>query len=117
MSCITTNAGTSCSFAVALRHSRSTGQNFTAFVARNEAAEAAPPKEPKTPLWQRLVELKMPLLLIFGRNDRANAAKRAMMLKEAYPQLAIHIADDCKHLVPWDAADDFIRLTIPFLKA
>jgi pimeloyl-ACP methyl ester carboxylesterase len=63
------------------------------------------------------VELQMPLLLIFGRNDRANAAKRAMMLKEAYPQLAIHIADDCKHLVPWDAADDFMRLTIPFLKA
>jgi pimeloyl-ACP methyl ester carboxylesterase len=102
---------------LALRHSRSTGKNFAAFVARNEAAEAAPPKEPKTPLWQRLVELQMPLLLIFGRNDRANAAKRATMLKEAYPQLAIHIADDCKHLVPWDAADDFIRLAIPFLKA
>ena len=102
---------------LALRHSRSIGQNFSAFVARAEAAEAAPPKEPKTPLWQRLVELQMPLLLIFGRNDRANAAKRATMLKEAYPQLAIHIADDCKHLVPWDAADDFIRLAIPFLKA
>lgn len=102
---------------LALRHSRSIGQNFTAFVARNEAAEAAPPKEPKTPLWQRLVELQMPLLMIFGRNDRANAAKRATMLKEAYPQLAIHIADECKHLVPWDAADDFIRLAIPFLKA
>jgi len=101
---------------LALRHSRSIGQNFTAFVARAEAAEAAPPKEPKTPLWQRLVELQMPLLLIFGRNDRANAAKRATMLKEAYPQLAIHIADDCKHLVPWDAADDFVRLAIPFLK-
>jgi pimeloyl-ACP methyl ester carboxylesterase len=101
---------------LALRHSRSTGKNFAAFVARAEAAEAAPPKEPKTPLWQRLVELQMPLLLIFGRNDRANAAKRAIMLKEAYPQLAIHIADDCKHLVPWDAADDFIRLAIPFLK-
>jgi 2-hydroxy-6-oxonona-2,4-dienedioate hydrolase len=101
---------------LALRHSRSTGKNFAAFVARAEAAETAPPKEPKTPLWQRLVELQMPLLLIFGRNDRANAAKRAIMLKEAYPQLAIHIADDCKHLVPWDAADDFIRLAIPFLK-
>ncbi len=101
---------------LALRHSRSIGQNFSAFVARAEAAEAAPPKEPKTPLWQRLVELQMPLLLIFGRNDRANAAQRATMLKEAYPQLAIHIADDCKHLVPWDAADDFVRLAIPFLK-
>jgi 4,5:9,10-diseco-3-hydroxy-5,9,17-trioxoandrosta-1(10),2-diene-4-oate hydrolase len=62
---------------LALRHSRSIGKNFEAFVARSEAAEAAPPKEPKTPIWQRLVELKMPLLLIFGRNDRANAAQRA----------------------------------------
>ena len=102
---------------LALRHSRSIGKNFEAFVARNEAAEAAPPKEPKTPLWQRLVELRMPLLLIFGRNDRANAAQRATMLKEKYPQLNVHIVPDCKHLVPWDAADDFIRLAVPFLKA
>ena len=102
---------------LALRHARSIGKNFEAFVARNEAAEAAPPKEPKTPLWQRLVELKMPLLLIFGRNDRANAAQRATMLKEKFPQLNVHIVADCKHLVPWDAADEFIRLAVPFLKA
>ena len=102
---------------LALRHARSIGKNFEAFVARNEAAEAAPPKEPKTPIWQRLVELKMPLLLIFGRNDRANAAQRATMLKEKFPQLDVHIVPDCKHLVPWDAADDFIRLAVPFLKA
>src|SRR5215471_17255062 len=51
---------------LALRHARSIGKNFEAFVARNEAAEASPPKQPKTPLWQRLTELKMPLLLIFG---------------------------------------------------
>src|ERR1700693_1912800 len=81
--------------ALARRHARSIGQNFAAFVARNEAAEAAPPKEPKTPLWQRLVELQMPLLLIFGRNDRANAAERAALLKENYPQLDVHIVDDC----------------------
>jgi pimeloyl-ACP methyl ester carboxylesterase len=102
---------------LALRHARSVGQNFRAFVARNEAAEAAPPKEPKTPLWQRLVELQVPLLLIFGRNDRANAAQRATMLKEKYPQLDVHIVEDCKHLLPWDAADEFIRLAVPFLKA
>jgi 4,5:9,10-diseco-3-hydroxy-5,9,17-trioxoandrosta-1(10),2-diene-4-oate hydrolase len=102
---------------LALRHARSTGANFRAFVARNEAAEAAPPKEPKTPLWQRLVELQVPLLLIFGRNDRANAAERAALLKEKYKQLDVHIVDDCKHLVPWDAADEFIRLAVPFLKA
>jgi hypothetical protein len=39
------------------------------------------------------------------------------MLKEKYPQLDIRIANGCKHLVPWDAADEFIRLSVPFLKS
>jgi pimeloyl-ACP methyl ester carboxylesterase len=102
---------------LALRHARSVGRNFEAFVTRGRAAEAEPPKEPRVPMWQRLIELKVPLLLIFGRNDRANAAQRAAVLKEKYPQLDIHIIDDCKHLVPWDAADEFIRLAVPFLKS
>jgi pimeloyl-ACP methyl ester carboxylesterase len=102
---------------VALRHARSVGKNFAAFVARNKAAEAAPAKEPKTPLWQRLVELKIPLLMIFGREDRAHAYERATMLKEKFPQLNVNIANGCKHLVPWDAADEFIRLALPFLKS
>jgi 4,5:9,10-diseco-3-hydroxy-5,9,17-trioxoandrosta-1(10),2-diene-4-oate hydrolase len=102
---------------LALRHARSVGRNFEAFVARNAAAEAAPAKEPKTPLWQRLVELPMPLLLIFGREDRAHAAERAKLLKEKYPQLKIHVVSGCKHLVPWDAADEFVRLSVPFLKS
>lgn len=102
---------------LALRHSRSIGKNFQAFVARNKAAEAEPAKEPKVPLWQRLIELKVPLLMIFGRDDRANAADRAELLMEKYPDLDVNIVDNCKHLVPWDAADEFLRLTIPFLKA
>jgi 4,5:9,10-diseco-3-hydroxy-5,9,17-trioxoandrosta-1(10),2-diene-4-oate hydrolase len=105
---------------LALRHSRSTGKNFEAFVARNDVAEAAKkqPKEKTGPeLWQRLTELKMPLLMIFGKNDRANAFERATMLKQTYPQLDLHIVDGCKHLVPWDAADEMLRLTVPFLKS
>jgi pimeloyl-ACP methyl ester carboxylesterase len=102
---------------LALRHARSVGRNFEAFVARNAAAEAAPAKEPKTALWQRLVELPMPLLLIFGREDRGHAAERAKLLKEKYPQLNLHIVPGCKHLVQWDAADEFVRLSVPFLKS
>jgi 4,5:9,10-diseco-3-hydroxy-5,9,17-trioxoandrosta-1(10),2-diene-4-oate hydrolase len=102
---------------LALRHARSIGKNFEAFVARNAAAEAEPPKEPKVALWQRLIELKVPLLMIFGRNDRAHAAERAALLEEKFPQLDINIVDDCKHLVPWDAADEFLRLAVPFLKS
>lgn len=102
---------------LALRHARSVGRNFEAFVARNAAAETTPAKDPKTPLWQRLVDLPMPLLLIFGREDRAHAAERAKLLKEKYPQLNLHVVPGCKHLVPWDAADEFVRLSVPFLKS
>ena len=102
---------------LALRHARSVGRNFQAFVARNAAAAAAPPKEPRTPLWQRLVELPMPLLMIYGREDRAHAAERAKLLKERYPQIDIHLVPGCKHLVPWDAADEFVRLSVPFLNS
>jgi pimeloyl-ACP methyl ester carboxylesterase len=100
-----------------LRHAMSIGRNFEAFVARNRAAESNPPKAPKVPLWQRLVEVKAPLLLIFGREDRARAYDRAMLLKEKYPGLDLKIVEGCKHLVPWDAADALARLAIPFLKS
>ena len=101
---------------LALRHERSIGKAFEAFVARNQLAESAPAKEPKTPMWQRLAEVSVPLILIFGREDRAKAAERAKLLKEKLPQLDVHIVAGCKHLVPWDAADEFLRLSIPVLK-
>jgi pimeloyl-ACP methyl ester carboxylesterase len=101
---------------LALRHARSIGQNFDAFVERNRQAESAPAKEPKTPMWQRLSEVQVPLLLIFGREDRARACDRAILLKQKSPHLDIHIVPNCKHLVPWDAAEDFVRLSIPVLK-
>ena len=68
-----------------------------------------------TPLWKRLRDLRMPLLMIYGREDRANAAERAGRLKQMHPEMNIHVVPNCKHLVPWDAADDVERLCIPFL--
>ena len=101
---------------LALRHARSVGQAFDAFVARNREADSAPAKEPKTPMWQRLTEVQVPLLLIFGREDRARAADRAKLLKEKSPGLDVHIIPNCKHLVPWDAADQWLHLALPVLK-
>jgi pimeloyl-ACP methyl ester carboxylesterase len=89
---------------------------FDAFVARSQS-EAPKAKPGATPLWRRLMELRLPLLMIYGRNDRANAFERANLLKSHYPQLAIHIAADCKHLVPWDAEEEVASLAIPFLKS
>jgi pimeloyl-ACP methyl ester carboxylesterase len=105
-----------------LRHSRSVGDNFKAFCARQEMAEAAKakPKDDKkasVPLWQRLTELKQPLLMIYGREDRARAADRFAQLRAQQPGLDMHLAEGCKHLVQWDAAEMFHRLAVPFLKA
>jgi pimeloyl-ACP methyl ester carboxylesterase len=98
-----------------LRHQNSVGACFEQFVRRHQAGGEGAGGKQSAPLWQRLVELKMPLLFIYGRNDRARAEERAKSLKERYPQLDLHFAEGCKHLVPWDAADQFHRLAIPFL--
>ena len=102
---------------VAIRHSRMSGRNFKAHQDRqNQEAPAGGGSQAK-PLWQRLTELKMPLLMIFGREDRAHAGERAELLKKMHPDLNIHIVNGCKHMVHWDAFDDLMRLGVPFLKS
>ena len=105
---------------VAMRHSRMIGRNFQAHQERqnHEApAGSAAPAKPAKPLWERLAELKMPLLMIFGREDRAHAGERAELLKTQQPQINLHIVNGCKHMVHWDAFDDLMRLGVPFLKS
>ncbi|MEA2658528.1 MAG: 4,5:9,10-diseco-3-hydroxy-5,9,17-trioxoandrosta(10),2-diene-4-oate hydrolase [Candidatus Binatota bacterium] len=105
---------------VAVRHSRMIGRNFKAHQERqNHEAPAggAAPAKPAKPLWERLSELKMPLLMIFGREDRAHAGERAELLKQQQPQINLHIVNGCKHMVHWDAFDDLMRLGVPFLKS
>ena len=102
---------------VALRHRSMIGRNFTAHQDRqNHDAPAGGGTQTK-PMYERLTELKMPLLMIFGREDRAHAGERAELLKKQQPQINLHIVDGCKHMVHWDAFDDLMRLGVPFLKS
>jgi 4,5:9,10-diseco-3-hydroxy-5,9,17-trioxoandrosta-1(10),2-diene-4-oate hydrolase len=105
---------------VAIRHSRMIGRNFIAHQERQShdapAGSAAPATSAK-PLWERLTELKIPLLMIFGREDRAHSGERAELLKKMQPQIDLHIVNGCKHMVHWDAFDDLMRLGVPFLKS
>lgn len=100
---------------LALRHSRSVGSCFDAFVARSAYQSPAAKTEAK-PLWQRLPEVRQPCVLVFGREDRANALERATRLKEMFPQLDLHIANGCKHLVPWDAQEQVAELSLACLR-
>jgi pimeloyl-ACP methyl ester carboxylesterase len=99
---------------LALRHSRSIGKAFETFTARANAPEGGGAGGP--PIWQRMLDLKIPLLLIYGRNDRAHAGDRAELFKKMHPDLNLHIVENCKHMVPWDAPDEVMRLGVPFLK-
>lgn len=100
---------------VELRHSRSIGKPFAAHVERMKQAEAgAPGTAPQ--LWKRLVDLQVPLILLYGKQDRAQAAARAKVLQETYPALSLHMIDDCKHMVPWDAQPELDQYVIPFFR-
>jgi len=103
---------------VALRHRSMIGRNFKAHQDRqNQEAPAGGAAKPSKPLWQRITELKMPLLMIFGREDRAHAGERAELLKRMHPEINLHIVNGCKHMVHWDAFDDLMRRGVPFLKS
>jgi len=68
------------------------------------------------PLYQRLKEISVPLLLLYGRQDRGSAAERAALLKEQEPSLRIELIDNAAHLVIWEAADKFNEAALRFLK-
>jgi 4,5:9,10-diseco-3-hydroxy-5,9,17-trioxoandrosta-1(10),2-diene-4-oate hydrolase len=102
---------------VALRHRSMIGRNFTAHQDRqNHEAPSGGGAQGK-PMWEKLADLKMPLLMMFGREDRAHAGERAELLKKQQPQINLHIMNGCKHMVHWDAFDDLMRLGVPFLKS
>ena len=70
---------------LALRHNRSIGKNFKAFLERGRVPRKI--KKAVDPPWKKLAASPVPVLLIYGREDRANAFERATLLKKQYPSL------------------------------
>ena len=96
------------------RHRMSVGKNLQAFLERSKAAQGGGGRE-GAPLWQRLDRIPVPTIFIYGKQDRGSAAERAALAKERFPNLNLHLIDRCRHLVQWDAASEFERLTAAFL--
>ena len=92
----------------------SVGKNFDAFIERSKARE---PQGGGVPLYKRLTEINVPLLLLYGKQDRGSAAKRCALLKEQEPGLRIELIDDAAHLVIWEQADKFNEKAINFLRS
>lgn len=102
--------------AVALRHRMSIGKNFSAFLARKAAPkEKGKEGEGDEPAWRRVAKCPVPLLMLYGENDRGAAAKRAALAKEMNPGLDLRLLPRCAHLVQWDAAQAFEELAGRFL--
>jgi 2-hydroxymuconate-semialdehyde hydrolase len=98
---------------VALRHRMSTGKNFQAFVARKTAKGGG--GKGGEPLWQRLSQCPVPLLMLYGEHDRAQAAKRVARAKAMYPKLDVRLLPRAAHLAQWDAAEAFEEMAGRFL--
>lgn len=89
------------------------GHNFESAKAR----EATPREREDPPFWQRLDDVPVPALYIYGRQDRGNIAQREPIARERYPQLNLYVFDGCKHMVQWDRAEDVVRLVAEFVLA
>jgi len=97
------------------RHRMSTGKNFRAFLERARARDKKESKPESKPLWQRVNEVQAPLRMIYGKEDRGDAAERTALAIELNPGLDLHLLRRCKHLVQWDAAEEFAALCGSFL--
>jgi len=100
--------------AVALRHRMSVGKNFQAFMARQHAKGGGKGGEP---LWQRVAQSPVPLVMLYGEHDRGDAAKRVARAKGLYPRLDVRLLPRAAHLAQWDAAEAFAEIAGRFLGA
>lgn len=96
-----------------LRHRMSVGKNFQAFLARQ--ATKGKGGKGESP-WQKVAKCPVPLLMLYGENDRGEAAKRARKAKELNPELRLELLPRCAHLLHWDAAEEFARRAGLFLE-
>jgi 2-hydroxy-6-oxonona-2,4-dienedioate hydrolase/4,5:9,10-diseco-3-hydroxy-5,9,17-trioxoandrosta-1(10),2-diene-4-oate hydrolase len=71
---------------------------------------------PADDLWRRpLYQLRHPILVIWGREDRVLPVDAAFVLMKALPNAEMHIFPECGHWAQWEKADRFNGLVATFL--
>lgn len=94
------------------RHSMSLGRNLETFQERQRVVE---PARVGPRLWERLMEVRSPLLLLYGKQDRNQAAEKCAVLKGQLAELRLEIIDKACHMLMWDAGPVYDRTAIDFL--
>lgn len=95
------------------RHGMSLGRNLERFLERTRVVE---PKRTGPRLWERLMEVRAPLLLLYGKQDRNQAAEKCAALKERMPDLRLEIIDRACHMLMWDAGEVYDRKAVEFMQ-
>lgn len=90
-----------------------TGKNYRASLDRRRAPR--PTSGQGTPLWQRLGEIRVPSLFVYGRDDGGDPAARVAIAQSQHPELDFRVIDDCRHLIQVDAEAEFVALATRFL--
>ncbi len=98
--------------AVERRHRLSVGKNVAAAAGRSAARESG---QSPAELWAAFEAAGVPLLLLYGDHDRANAGERAAALQQHRPDLRVVVAKDAAHMLMWDAPDTFVTEVRAFL--
>lgn len=81
---------------------------------RRAESSVVQPGAAMSPVWKRIGELKVPMLMLYGRNDLGLIEWRARLLRGAHPSIEIRVLDRCKHLVQIDRTDAFIEAATAF---
>ena len=118
--------------ALAVRHAMSLGSAFTYYTQRSAGRPGGAAKPGRgqrgggassrggagagEPLWQRVGANPERFLLLYGGQDKPTTAARCARAQELFPNLRLVLFDGCSHLVQWDQADAFVRLTLDFVR-
>jgi pimeloyl-ACP methyl ester carboxylesterase len=59
------------------------------------------------PLRERLAQIKVPFMMMYGADDRPTTAQQVRLLRQRYPRLDVRLLTHCRHIIQWDRADAF----------
>ncbi|MGW4089868.1 4,5:9,10-diseco-3-hydroxy-5,9,17-trioxoandrosta-1(10),2-diene-4-oate hydrolase [Nocardia sp. NPDC004750] len=66
-------------------------------------------------LWRDAYQLRQPVLLIWGREDRVNPLDGALLATKVIPRAQLHVFGGCGHWAQLEKFHEFNRLAIDFL--
>jgi pimeloyl-ACP methyl ester carboxylesterase len=73
--------------------------------------------EDEMPLWSRIGRAEVPVLAVFGAQDKNRAGELGSRLAFACPNVRVEMVERCAHLVQWDAPEVLVGHLDDFFSA